>query len=322
MQKNNKKKIFIGIMIGSGVTVLTLGILVLGWLICALFGDNREITTDISKYEEVMGMYEDNNEVYSGFITFPETIPDSATDIDYYSSYDVFIAGRALCEVYLQCTYDEEAYQAEIERLESTYKQYGATKKTLLYDAGENFAYPAYIAVDGYAGDFEYALLSGENEITYICICCYGEDSLGKVQGEFLPKNSASVRNQTTERQRENYSIYTIENDEHPGEYLHSHTRDAWVAMDEHHYVKIDYNLFYVNTYLDDTDTEIIRDCSFVYHTSKHDAFYGLPDEIVYKELQGYKFKSLELNEEQTIATVTYYDGDEEKTREYVIPEM
>lgn len=83
MKKSYKRKIGIGIMIGFLVMVLTLGAIVIGWLICAIFGDNREITTDISEYEEVMSVYEDDIHVYSGFITFPETIPDSATDIDY-----------------------------------------------------------------------------------------------------------------------------------------------------------------------------------------------------------------------------------------------
>lgn len=221
----------------------------------------------------------------------------------------------------MQCTYDEADYQAEIERLENTYKQYGATVKKLHYDE-EGFAYPAYVAVEGHVGDYEYALLSGENQITYIFIECLTEEGLEKVPIEFLPYNHEIVNNQTIEQQRENYSIYCIKVDETLSEYSYSHTREAQVAIEEHHYVKIDYNLFYVNTYLDETDTEIIQDCSYKYYESKHDAVTGTADYIVYEELQGYKFKSLELNADQTIATVTYYDGEEEKTREYEIPEV
>ncbi len=293
----------------------------IGWLLCVIFGDNRVITTDISEYEEVMSSYEDNNEVYSGFIIFPESIPNSARDIDYYCSYEIFIAGRAVCEVYLQCTYDEADYQAEIQRLESTYKQYGATIKKLQYDE-VGFAYPAYVAVDGHVGDYEYALLSGENQITYIFIACISKENMEKVTQEILPYDYAVVENQTNERQRENYSIYCIKIDDQNSEYSHSHTRDAWVEMDEHHYVKIDYNLFYVNTCLDENDKEIIQDCSYRYAKSKHDLAMGRVEDLIYKELQGYEFKSLELNEDKTIAIVTYYDDGEEKIKEYEIPEV
>jgi len=84
-------KVVIGLAIGYLVVVVIFAVIVIGWLLRVLFGDNRVITTDISEYEEVMSMFEDDVHVYSGFMTFPETIPDSATDIDFYSSQEYLL---------------------------------------------------------------------------------------------------------------------------------------------------------------------------------------------------------------------------------------
>ena len=75
------------------------------------------------------------------------------------------------------------------------------------------------------------------------------------------------------------------------------------------------------DTYLDENDTEIIKSCFYCYYDSRHDSIYGTAEEIEYTELEGYRYKSVELNEDKTKAIVTYYDGEEEKTFEYEIPE-
>lgn len=59
-----------------------------------------------------------------------------------------------------------------------------------------------------------------------------------------------------------------------------------------------------------------------MYYANEHDSIYGYPDEITYEEVAGYRFKSVELNEGETTAIVTYYDGEEEKKMEYEVPEI
>lgn len=323
MQKNHMKKMWIGIAIGAVVCTLVLGLLFVV-VVVKLFMGEQTIITDVSKYEETLDAYIDDVHVHTGFIAFPETIPDSATDIDFYCSHKIFFAGSAIMEVYLQCTYDDTDYQIELERLKNTYKQYGSTIKHLLYDE-ESFAYPAYLAVAEKSGEYEYALLSEENQITYIFVSYFSEEGMDKIPEEYMPFDYRDVHEQFQEDETGNYSIYYVRKREYADGTVgweYDYTRDAQVAVENHHYERIDYNLFYVNTYLDETDTEIISNCSFRYYESKYDSLYGLPDEILYEELKGYKFKSLELNEEQTISTVTYYDGEEEKTWEYEIPNI
>lgn len=318
MNKESKKGLGIGLAVGIITCILVLGILFVMFVIRMFMGE-QTIITDVAKYEETLAEYS-HVEEHTGYIVFPERIADSATDVDFYFSHEIFFAGSAIMEVYLQCTYEDSDYQTEIERLENTYKQYGATRKELLY-VEDRFAYPAYMAVDGHSGEYEYALLTGENQITYVFTSFFREEGMEKIPKEYIPYEFEDM-SRTLEETVDNYSIYFVRRNEKIGSYEYDYSREPLVAVDDHHYAKVGYNLFYVNTYLDENDMEIIGDCTFVYYKNRYDRAYGLPEEFVYTELAGYRFKALELNKDKTIATVTYYDGEEEKVMEYEIPEV
>lgn len=320
MKANQKKKLWIGIVIGAVISVLTLGALFVVFLLFVFLGDPPEVTTDITKYEQMLTQYD---YVHTAFITFPEQLPESAQDTDFYFYYqDTW--NTPTMEVFLQCTYDEADYQTELARLENTRKRYGSRVQTLIGDEEGRYPYPAYIAVDGRYGDYEYALLSGEREITYIYIADKVMDHMEKVDAAYLPSDFEN-EDQVWNMNKEAYSIYLQSEMVFDGEVIgwnEDYTRDEVSEVLEHHYVEVDYNNFYVTTCLDENDAEIIQDCSYSFYKNQHDSMYGLPEKIVYTELTGYRFKSLELNEEQTKAIVTYYDGEEEKIYEYVIPEV
>lgn len=308
----------VGLILGvlAGILIIV-GLITLAIFIVA-FGGLPEITTDIAKYEETMTKY---SNVQTGFITFPETIPDSATDVDFYFFYqDTF--DEPTCEVFLQCTYDEADYRAEVERLENTKKQYGSTERYLMKDE-ERFQYPAYIANDGHCWEFEHALLTGEREITYIFTAVFNKVALHKVDDKYLPSDYAAKLG-TTEGLWDHYTIYLIGRDVIVGteSWSYDFTRDSVVAVEEFHSVSVDYNYFRVCTWLDEADNEIIQYCEYSYYESEEVAQSTLPESIEYEELKGYQYKSLELNEDKTIAIVTYYDGEEEKTWEYEIPDV
>ena len=314
-----KQKLWIGIIIGAVVSVVTLGVLFFIFMLLVLFGGPAERTTDIAKYEETMSKYPN---VQTGFISFPETIPESATDAEFYFSFkDTW--DDPTCEVFLQCTYDEADYQAEVERLENTKKKYGSVERYLLRDEEGRFEYPAYIAIDANNYAYEYALLTGERQITYIYTSFMYEENLKKISARYLPSDYDSRKEQM--KPMEGYTIYLVQETYYNGEFHGwdlDYSRDEVIDVLDYHSLWIGYNWFSVCTCLDEEDNQIIRYCAYNYYDSKHDSLYGYPDEISYEELEGYRFKSVELNEEETIATVTYYDGDEEKTMEYEIPDV
>ena len=318
MKEKRKTKLWIGIGVGVAISIITLVALGLILMLLFLFGGPTEISTGITNYEEVMNKYP---YVQTGFITFPETIPDSVTDEDFYFSFkDTW--DDPTCEVFLQCTYDEADYQKEVERLEHTKKQYGSVKRMLSRGEEGRFQYPVYIAIDAHNHAYEYALLTGDRQITYIYTSFMSKGDLKKIEEKYLPFDYDSRREQT--KVGEGYTIYLVGDITDNGKVLGrrlDYSRDAVVEVQNSHVVEIGYNSFAVYTCLDEEDNEIIQYCAFVYYEGKHDYYNGLPDEIPYRELSGYRFKAVELNEAMTIATVTYYDGEEEMTKEYEIPQ-
>ena len=319
MDKSSKKKMWIGIGIGAIVGIITLHALFLIFMLFFAFGGKPEVVKDISRYEEMLGKYENAKTAY---IVFPEKVPESATDTDFYFS-DQDTWNVPTLEVYLQCTYNEEDYQAEICRLEDVKKQYGSQIRTLLRDEEGRYPYPVYIAQDGYWDNYEYAMLTGENQITYVYTAMLHSNSLKKVDKKLLPKDFD--KRQEAYTGVEGYTIYLKDVNYNPDGSVSSwscdYTRDVVAEVTQNHWVEIGYNRFYVTTYLNEHDEELIKECSFYYYESQHDSVYGLPETIVYTELADYFYKDVEISADKGTTIVTYYDGTEVKEKKYVIPE-
>lgn len=316
MEQKNKKKIWIGIAIGSVISVLTLGTLFVVLMIFFFLGGPPKVVKDIDQYSQVI----QSENLHTGLIVFPGEIPAAAQDVDFYFYFqDTW--NTPTIEVYLQCTYDEETYGEEVLRLENTQKSYGSTVRTLIKE--ENYPYPAYVAVDGDNHTFEYALLSGERQITYISVIYKDTAALDKVEAKYLPKDYDYRMNYMGGY--DGYNIYLMRTTVNSkGEVMareYDYTREAVAEVLLHHPVSIDYNHFGVRTCLDEQDREIIQACYYTYYKDRHDSMYGLPESMEYSELQGYEYRGITLNTDKTKAVVTYYDGKEEKSMEYEIPQ-
>lgn len=308
MQAFEKKKLFIGFLIGIAATVVLLAAGFVVLLGVALFGGEEEETRDISRYPEIQDYY-----IHSGFIVFPEEIPESAEETDYYFYYkDTF--GSPTCEVYLQCIYSDADYEKEVARLENTYKSYGKQRRELLRDEEEKFEYPAYIAVENHHDEYEYALLTGENQITYI-YTAYRNKKQVHFDQSYLPSDFMTDENGDF---LGGYSIYICSESEDMIDY--DYTREEIVPVTQTHMEQTsDKNAyFYVNTELDENEKEIITNCEYYYWESIYDED---PDITTYGELAGYEFCSLTMNEDRTRAIVRYLEDGEEKVWETDIPQ-
>ncbi len=314
-----KKKILIGIIIGLVLSFITISALIGVFMMFFIWGGPPDVTTNIEKYQEKI--FADNN-VKTGFIVFPEEIAKSAENVDFYYAYQDTWNVPTL-EVFLQCSYNEEDYQAEIQRLENTKKRYGSTVRTLQKEEAGRFHYPTYIAIDGYWDSYEYALLSGERQITYVYTACKSSDSLRKIESDFLPSNYDSQMEEFTGA--EGYNIYLKSVDTINGEVVgwqEDNTRDEVVDVLQYHPISVGYNRVGVCTRLDEQGTEIIQYCYYTYYDSMQDSITGLPEEIQFPELEGYEYKGIALKKDKKRFQITYYDGEEEKTFEYEIPEV
>lgn len=184
MKKERERKRIIGIIAGIIAGTLTIFAAAIVFLLLVFFGGPPEVITDVNRYEEALSKY---SNLRTGFIVFPESIPDNAQNVEFYFWYqDTW--NTPTCQVYLQCIYNDEEYARELERLDSTEKVYDSDAKKLLYDGTGRFNYPAYLAIDGTWHSYEYALLTGENQITYVYLAFVHEDKV-EMDHSYLPSD-------------------------------------------------------------------------------------------------------------------------------------
>lgn len=114
---------------------------------------------------------------------FPENIDKNNTD-NYYFNWELGIVGSASVEYFCSVKYDENDYNAEIQRLVDF--KYADTQKNLHYDTN-TFCFPAYVAVMGYNDTNTYVLVDEkEHTIHYIYISLVPQDRL-KLDSTYLP---------------------------------------------------------------------------------------------------------------------------------------
>ena len=159
-----RRHFFITIGALSLVVVTLFTVLVL-FVTLILTGGWAKRSRNIADYPEIL---EEGRTISTEYLVFPKSISEGMKDItfDFYFQ-DTF--GSPTLSVFLQATYPEEEYEAEVNRLRNLRKIYDNGKKKLIQDEEKKYPYPAFIAVDNFYHTYEYALLTGENQITYIC---------------------------------------------------------------------------------------------------------------------------------------------------------
>lgn len=172
--------------------VLTGIVIVAFFVFLFLFGFPHS-SRDLSKYETLLAKY---TNLRTGFVAFPPSIPHSALENEpefYFFYQDTLFAPTA--EVYLRCTYDETDFNAEIDRLEHyqhTLKglelEEEPAAQTFLKDETGRFSYPAYIAILADDNAYEYALVTGEREITYVYFAFREPGKFREVPADCLPE--------------------------------------------------------------------------------------------------------------------------------------
>lgn len=307
MQKFKKKKLWSGILIGVGLTILTMFVLVTVFLWLLITGGPAKKTKDIKRYTEIFDL-----QINSGLIIFPEDIPKEIVETDFYYYYRDMLFSPAY-EIYLQCTYEPEAYETEIKRLESTYKKYAGTERRLLKDTEEKYNYPVYIAVENHHNSYEYAIITGENQITYISNA-YREKEEVKFSKDYLPLDYMTEVGRSF---TSGYSIY-ISSVSSDG-ISYDTTRAKNVTVTDAHMEQIEDSYFVVRVELDEENREIITECSFNYYESLYDES---ADSTRYSQLNGMVYKDLKLNEDRTKAIVTYYEDKEQKQEKEFVAEL
>lgn len=305
MRNTKKQKIWKGIVIGIVLTALTMFVLLTVFLWLFFTGGPAKETKDLEKYETIFEL-----RANTGLIIFPEQISKKAVETDFYY-YFRDIWNTPTYEIYLQCTYEPEEYKKEIERLENTYKRYAGKERRLLRDTEEKYNYPVYIAVENHHYSYEYAMLTGENQITYVSMAFREKEDVN-FNKEYLPSDFMTEVGRSF---TSGYSIY-ISSISSSG-ISYDETREMIVEVTDAHMERIEDSYFIVRVKLDEENREIITECVFDYQESLYDEE---ADSTVYSQLNGMFYKDLKLNEDRTKAIVTYYEDKEQKEeKEFVI---
>lgn len=152
-------------------------------------------STDINNY----GVFEEFNG-YSKLDIFPGQLSDTM-EVYKYSYYyaDTFLDPTA--QIYFECSYEEDDYLREIERLKGIHEEYEGKIQSIVYDT-DSFLYPAYVTIDSDNHCYEYALLLGEKKIAYVFLQFINEEEIA-FPIEYLPKEY--------EQKENGYSIYVFE---------------------------------------------------------------------------------------------------------------
>ena len=144
----------------------------------AFFNGESYSSADKSEYLQFEGF-----RGKSALSIFPKTI-EGIEVVDYLYRYmDTLFDPTA--EIYLECRYDEEAYQAEVARLQGIYAEHNGEVQTIIYDT-ESFNYPAYVTINGNDHCYEYALLLDDEKIAYIHMEFIKEEEVG-FSNDYLP---------------------------------------------------------------------------------------------------------------------------------------
>ena len=178
-----------GCLVGVLIVLAILGV----FIYMFFWGGLPKISRKLSKYEELLS---EQRNLRTGFVVFPAKLPDSAKENEaefYYFYQDTLFDPTA--EVYLRCKYSDSDYEAELDRLEHYQHTLNWVKhdetvapQSFLRDEEGRFSYPAYIAIlaDDYA--YEYALLTGDNEITYVYFAFRKPGTLRAVPDDCVPE--------------------------------------------------------------------------------------------------------------------------------------
>lgn len=117
--------------------------------------------------------------------------------------------------MYLKCTYSDEDYANEIDRLKnSVYTLNGEHRevsKKLEFEKAGRFAHPVYKAIDCDNNSYEYAMDLSENKIAYIYTSFKNTPgSLKRIPEEYLPDDYAETISNCT-FSNSGYNVYVTE---------------------------------------------------------------------------------------------------------------
>ena len=173
LEEDAKRKKFVK---GCKIFILIVGILVLSFIMKFGFVLTMIFFMENTPYETRVGIENYDkakiSEQYRSDLSELFVFPEDTKDMIEPTFVSSFKTGFFDTDGYmiLQTRYDKEDYDAEVKRLSSIECTVDDITIGIKYD-DDSYALPAYVAIDGFDYEYEYALLDEENHtITYIIL--------------------------------------------------------------------------------------------------------------------------------------------------------
>ncbi|MBC8061366.1 MAG: zf-HC2 domain-containing protein [Clostridiaceae bacterium] len=209
-KKNRRKTMFI--VLGA-ISISIIMIICFGLIILGLFslGNQSYTTIDISNY----GIYEghidgEKEDLRGGLYVFPKKISGNAKDIEFlYSCRGVGFSINY--QQFLKCTYSDEEYRAEIDRLKNIKCEINVRNGTVVNSieySNKKFNYPAYVTAYGSCKVYEYALCNEDTKtIVYVYLQTISNDKVA-FRKEYLPMEYQNGKELLENDNLDNTNIY------------------------------------------------------------------------------------------------------------------
>lgn len=308
MNKIKTRKLFIGIGAGVALVLITFAILLTALIWYFITGGPAKRSNNIEDYQEIFDLY-----LYSGLLVFPEEIPENVVETEFFYNYRDALFDPTY-QIFLRCVYDEETYEREKERLENTKRVYGKREAWPLRDEEGKYPYPAYVSIENYGYGYEYALLSGENEITYISTL-FVEEYQVRFDRKYLPKDFMTNKGR---KFGSGYSIYEV--DRNGMGISLEYDRIEVVIVEEKYFREVEEGCFVVTTeyYAGREEEERVTGIYFVYGDNPQDES---AKRIEYQKGKGMEYRDFVLREDGKSVTLICANGEGRKEYVLEVPE-
>ena len=210
LEEDAKRKKFVK---GCKIFILIVGILVLSFIMKFGFVLTMIFFMENTPYETLVGIENYDkakiSEQYRSDLSELFVFPEDTKDMIEPTFVSSFKTGFFDTDGYmiLQARYDKEDYDAEVKRLSSIECTVDDITIGIKYDE-ESYALPAYVAIDGFDYEYEYALLDEKNHtITYIILSYPEYVDLSEYE-EYLKLDADEYKIEDTLNQFSIYSRY------------------------------------------------------------------------------------------------------------------
>lgn len=200
----SKKEVFLIILACGVIAVIFSAAIIFGSRF--LSSDDYEEYNDVENYQLYLEELKNNSDAHTGLYIFPKEVNIDSVEEFRYAHEDGVFDGSYL--YYLTVSYNEEAYENEVNRIKKLSVKFVEEKKNILY-AETGFNYPAYVSIFDGNGTYEYTLLNKEkHKIVYIYNQLFDFKHEG-VNEEYTPQDY-SVSKDKRDTRSKGYNMYYI----------------------------------------------------------------------------------------------------------------